>query len=426
MKEILKAGFFRLLFLGFNFLVGLFIAVMSGTGIFGTISLMIVNASLLYLITGFGADQAIVWHGAGKKISPDKLFTFSVLTSIIQIGLFVFFSFLFFQSSGKTLLSKNITCQYIILELIYFSGLVLLEKYVSLLYARHQAKTCNLILTSVTMAALIILSMSWFNVIKIEIDTFRFFCFFTLFQALSVFFLYHIKNPASFSFFSKKDLVSLFRFSGIVFVSNLIQFLAYRADYWFIDYFKNAEQVGIYSQANRFAGLLWIVPNIIAALLIPRISSPENNFKETELARIAGILNYLNVLVTGIIVFISYLIYTYFLQQEYFTGFRSLLLMLPGFFFFSMGIIISAYFSARNLLWINFTGALICLVIIIVSDILLIPVFGIDGAAVANTIAYTCATIFTVWMFMKKTKLTFSQMIILKKKDWSLIIKLNS
>jgi O-antigen/teichoic acid export membrane protein len=426
MKEFFKAGFFRLLFLGFNFLVGLFIAVLSGTELFGTISLMIVNAALIQLVTGFGADQAIVWHGAGKKISTDKLFTFSLLIAIIQIFLFILISFLVFENSGKTLLSKSISSRYYILELIYFSGLVLLEKYISLLYARQSAKTCNLVLSVVTSFFLAILAASWFKIISTKIDPFQFFCLVIIVQAISIIILFHLKTPVYFYLISKKDFISLFRFSGLVFVSNIIQFFAYRTDYWLIDYFKNAEQVGIYSQANRFAGLLWIVPNIIAALLIPKISAPENNFKETDLISITRILNYINLLVTGFVVIVSYFVYTYFLQQEYFKGFMSLLYMLPGFYFFTITIIFAAYFSAQNLLWVNLTGSLICLVLIIIADILFIPVFGINGAAWANTIAYTAATIFTVRMFIKKSRLSFRDLYLLKKIDWLLITKLKS
>lgn len=60
MKEIFKAGFFRLLFLGFIFLTGFFIAAIAGTDVFGIISLMIVNAALLHLVKGFGAAGLLI------------------------------------------------------------------------------------------------------------------------------------------------------------------------------------------------------------------------------------------------------------------------------------------------------------------------------------------------------------------------------
>ena len=424
MKEIFKAGGYRFLFLGFNFLVGLFIAALSGTELFGTISLMIVNAALFHLLTALGADQAIVWHGARKKFDLNKLFTFTFFTALLQLVLFFLIAFSFFQFSGKTLLSKNITSQYFYLELIYFSGLVFLDKYVSLLYAQHKARICNFLLSAVTLVAVIVLFLIQFNISKIEIDPVGFFCVLTFFQACSIIFLFHLMKKIRLSFFIKEDLISFYRFSGIVFITNLIQFLAYRADYWFIDYFKDVDQVGVYSQANKFAGLLWILPNIIAALLIPLLSQPESRLKEKELAGITRLFNFLNLFIVGFIILVSFLIYSFFLQPEYASGFKPILYMLPGYYFFSITIILAAYFSAKNLLWINFAGSFICFVSIVVADFILIPSMGITGAALANTIAYSLASIFTVIMFLRYSNLKPGTLFILKKNDWNLITKL--
>lgn len=424
MKETFKAGFYRLLFLGFNFLVGLFIAALSGSELFGTISLMIVNASLFHLLTALGADQAIVWHGASKKFDANKLFTFSFFTALSQLVLFFLIAFAFFQYSGNTILSKGQSIQYFYLELIYFSGLIFLEKYISLLYAQHKARVCNFLLALITLIAVIALFFFQFNIIKNEIDPLGFFCLLTFIQASSIVLLFHFRNKVRFSMFIKNDLISFYRFSGIVFITNLVQFLAYRADYWFIDYFKDIDQVGVYSQANRFAGLLWILPNIIAGLLIPLLSKPESNLREKEVAGITSLFNFLNIIIIGLLVSVSYLIYTFFLQQEYSNGFKPMLYMLPGYYFFSITIILAAYFSAKNLLWVNFAGSAICFVVIIVSDFLLIPSLGIKGAAWANSIAYILATVFTIVMFMRFSGTRPGALFLFKKSDWSLMTKL--
>ncbi|HLF45513.1 MAG TPA: oligosaccharide flippase family protein [Chitinophagaceae bacterium] len=425
MKEIFKAGIYRLLFLGLNFLVGLFIAVLSGTELFGTISLMIVNAALLHLLTALGADQAIVWHGASKKFDTNKLFTFTFFTAFLQLVLFFLVAFLFFQYSGRTLLSKNYTTPYFYLELLYFSGLIFLDKYVSLLYAQHKARVCNFILTAITLMAFIILVLFRYQVIKKEIDPFDFFCLLTFIQAVTVISFFHIiTEKVRFSSFKKEDIVSFYRFSGIVFITNLIQFLAYRADFWFIDYFKDTGQVGIYAQANRFAGLLWILPNIIAALLIPVMSLPGTNLKEKELAGITRIFSFLNIVIIVVLVFISFLIYSFFLQPAYASGFKPMLLMLPGYYFFSITIILAAYFSAKNLLLVNLAGSIICFTSIAVADFLFIPLMGITGAAWANTIAYSLASLFTIVMFLKYSGFKPGELFILQKSDWNLIAKL--
>ncbi len=427
MKEIFKAGFYRLMFQAFNFLVGLFIAALAGAEMFGTISLMVVNAALLLLLTGLGTDQAIVWHGAGKKLDANKLFTFSFVTALFQILIFLSVALFFLNITGKTVLTKSISFPDFFPELIYFSGIVLLDKYVSLLYAQHKARICNLLLAAVTGIALLILVAARFNFTSIEINPFLFFCLLPIAQALVIVFFFHIKTPAWFSGLNKPEIKSFFNFSLLVFVSNIIQFLAYRIDYWFIEYFSNTTvQVGIYAQANRFAALLWIVPNIIAALIIPVLSSPQNKFDINEVAGITRVLNYLNLAITGFIIFSSYIVYIYFLQSSYAGGFLPLIFMLPGFYFFSITLLLAAYFSAKNILWINFTASLICLSIIVVLDYFLIPIMGIKGAAIANSIAYTASSLFTIILFLKISKLRLADIFAFKKSDWKLMAKLRS
>lgn len=426
MKDIFKAGFYRLLFLGFNFLVGVFIAAIAGSAVFGMISMMVVNAALLHLITGLGADQAIVWHGASQRFEKDKLFTFSFFLIFFQLFLFVLMSLVFFQSTGKTFLTRHTSFNYFYWELIYFGGLILLDKYVSLLYAQHRARITNLTLTVITFMAILVLYITSYKFAWLSINPFHFFCLLTVTQSLIVIVLFHVIESVSFSVFIKQDVYFFFRFSGLVFVTNIIQFLAYRTDYWIIDYYKSSDQVGIYSQANRFAGLLWIVPNIIAALLAPAISSPENKLREKEVIVITRILNYLNVVIAAFVVIVAFVIYTYFLRQDYFDGFIPLLYMLPGFYFFSINLLLASWFSAKNILWVNLAGSSVCLIVIAVADLILIPRSGIKGAAIANSLAYTAATIFTISMFLKIARTNWINLFLFKKDDWILITKLRT
>jgi hypothetical protein len=77
LRVLIKGGLYRILFMGFNFLVGLFIAAISGAETFGVISLMVVNAAVFSIVSGLGADSAIVWHGASQKLNSEKIFSFT-------------------------------------------------------------------------------------------------------------------------------------------------------------------------------------------------------------------------------------------------------------------------------------------------------------------------------------------------------------
>jgi O-antigen/teichoic acid export membrane protein len=99
-----------------------------------------------------------------------------------------------------------------------------------------------------------------------------------------------------------------------------VQFFAYRADYWLINYFRSESELGIFSQANRFAQMLWVLPNILAAMLIPLIAAPGGDFNEKGVIRLVRVINYSNILVIGIIMLIALLTYDLFLPASFSAG----------------------------------------------------------------------------------------------------------
>ncbi len=113
--------------------------------------------------------------------------------------------------------------------------------------------------------------------IKVDFSTvLYFFVFQSFIQGIALVILFHFRNKA----FEKarlrgKDFFSALRLSSIVMITNVIQLTAYRLDFWLLKYFYGNYEVGIYAQANKFANLIWIVPNILAQLLITRFASAD-------------------------------------------------------------------------------------------------------------------------------------------------------
>ena len=63
MQLLLRGFIFRVIFTGIGFLISLLIAKLAGASQFGTLSLIIVNAAFIHIITGLGTDAAIVGMG---------------------------------------------------------------------------------------------------------------------------------------------------------------------------------------------------------------------------------------------------------------------------------------------------------------------------------------------------------------------------
>lgn len=402
--EILKGSLYRFLFMGLSFLAGLLIAALSGTALFGQISLMIVNAAVLLIFSGLGTDAALVWHWAGERVNPRAGYSFVILTGVIQLMVFGVAEWLSMKIANQTLLTGHEGSSHLYLETLYFLGIVLMEKWGSLFYASHKAIRANQILAIISLVFVAFLFTAYRGRgVRVE-DPLSLFAAYTFIQGLSLTVAFHFAAPGSRpGRIRRTDLSSLFSFSFLVFITNGLQFLAYRIDYWFLDHYYGESEVGIYAQANRFAQLFWVAPNILAALLIPSLSRKDGNMGLSDFLAYPRLLMKGGVALLVAVPGSAWLIYKFLMPESFLPGFGALVRMMPGYYFFGLTLLLAAWFSAMGRLKVNLLGSLICLLLITLADALLIPAYGSHGAAWANTVAYSVTTLYFMIRFRSRT-----------------------
>lgn len=424
--HILLRGFvFRMIFIGIGFLVSLLIAKVAGTDQFGTLSLMIVNAAFIYIMTGLGTDAAIVWHGiAAKNYSRDKIFSFTLITTTIQLLFFYIIAILGFLFLGHTLLGGNHGLKPFLAEIVYFTGLVIAEKLTSLFYSQHEAKLCNRILAMVSILLFIVVVLIWIiNPIYIKEESVWLYSLFIFLPAFILLLSFLIKYKPAIRKISEEEYKSFSAFSAIVMITNVIQFIAYRADYWIITLYYDHNVVGIYAQAAKFAQLLWIIPAILAGLITPALKNERERLTEPDLISVCRVTFFSHLVLTLLLITVALVIYTFFLPVDYYDGFFALLIMLPGYLFFIYSIIFAAYFSANRLLKINLFGSVLCCFLIVLLDIILIPAIGYKGAAVANLVGYSMSAGYLIVQSKKAINVLWKDFFILKKSDFKIFVQ---
>ncbi len=162
MQLLLRGFIFRVIFTGIGFLISLLIAKLAGASQFGTLSLIIVNAAFIHIITGLGTDAAIVWHGiAAKNYSRDKIFSFTMITAAIQLMFFYIIAILGYIFLGHTLLGGSLDLSIFFAEVVYFTGLVIMDKFLSLYYSQHEARLCNKIISIVSAILFLFVVIIW-------------------------------------------------------------------------------------------------------------------------------------------------------------------------------------------------------------------------------------------------------------------------
>ena len=422
MQLLLRGFIFRVIFTVIGFLISMLIAKLAGASQFGTLSLIIVNAALIHIITGLGTDAAIVWHGvAGTNYDRNKIFSFTLITAAIQLLFFYIIAILGYLFLGQTLLGGSLDLRVFFAEIVYFTGLVLMDKFLSLYYSQHEARLCNKILSIVSGLLFLVVLIVWLikpiYIVDFPIWIYSLFVFIPSF-ILAFFFI--IKFNPAFKNVSQEEMRSFSSFSFVVLITNLIQFVAFRADYWLISIYYDHTSLGVFAQASKFVQLLWVIPSIFTGLITPALKKENEKLTTEGLVSICRIMVFTHLILGFLLISLSAIIYKFFLPDVYYKGFFSLLIMLPGYLVYIVNIILAAYFSANRLLWVNLYGSILCCALMLLFDFLLIPRLNYIGAGIANLLTYSITIIFIIFQAKKFIKVAFKDFFIIKRSDFNI------
>lgn len=376
--------------MGLTFLAGVLLAAVAMPHDFGSISLIILNATLFYILSAFGTESAIMLSSGKHNWSIGKASAGIWYTFIFQLLAFSILQVFLVQTFQVSLLTFKDT-QLLKYEFFYFTGLMLVEKYTILYYSFNKAKACNILL-SITAAFYLVTTLAlYLNWLGLTVHPFALVAFVTLTQGACLMLAFHVRHGILFERLSKLDWSGLFSISLLMLACNLVQLIAYRFDYWYIESTLSTSDVGIYAQANRFAQLLWTLPNIVSFILIPKLLKKDSI---TDFVPLFNTLNTVNLIISLGVILAGMFFYKAILPIEYMDGLYLLLLMLPGYLLFACTIPIAALFSTKGKLRLNLYGSLFCLALIVLLDILLIPILGYWGAALGNLIAYSLSALY--------------------------------
>ena len=95
-----------------------------------------------------------------------------------------------------------------------------------------------------------------------------------------------------------------------------------------------------------------------------------------------------------------------------------ILLLIPGVLCLSILVILLSFFSGKQQSKYNFNGAIIALIVIVIGDCVLIPVYGIYAAAAVSSIGYFANLVYALWHFKKLHPFYFKQLFLFTKNDW--------
>jgi O-antigen/teichoic acid export membrane protein len=194
---------------------------------------------------------------------------------------------------------------------------------------------------------------------------------------------------------TREILVMSTRFGVQGQLSNLIQLLNLRLDAYLVLWLVNSAGVGIYAVGVSLAEGMWFIANSVGVVLLTNLTASDDE----SAARMTPLVCRNTLLVTGLAAIgaaaLSPVAVPAIFGSEYDDSVLPFVWLLPGAVAAAGTKILAAYVFSRGRPLLNAQVGIAVLAVTIAGDLLLIPPFGVPGAAAASSFAYGCGLALT-------------------------------
>lgn len=417
LKEIIRHNGFRRYFTNASWLfienvlriiaglfVGVYVARYLGPDKFGIFSYSLAIVALFGIISKLGLDsitvRELVNYSNRRDTYLGTVFWLKVSGAILTLGI-IGIAVRFISNDSTTnlyifIIASGLLFQSFEVVDFYFQSKVL-AKYVSI------CKLAQLMLSSVLKLYFIFIraDLFWF-VLTSLIDQVS--------LAISYVFAYQSQRiGAFFNHFQIRIAKGLLKDSWPLFFSGIAIMVYMRIDQVMIKAMLGAREVGLYSAAVRLSESWYFVPAIIANSLFPAILNAKKNseiFYYERLQRLYDLMALMALIVALLMTFLSTPVVTLLYGQAFRGAAGVLAVHVWAGVFVALGSVRGKWLLSENLQIISAENMATGAVINVILNYILIPRYGIMGAAIATVISYGFA-VYVSLLFYKNARKTF-------------------
>lgn len=215
------------------------------------------------------------------------------------------------------------------------------------------------------------------------------------------------------------------RYGSKSWLNNLANQMLYKVDVFFIGYFLGLKSVGIYAVAVILIEKSWYLSGAIGNAIFPKLKKLDDKSSCTlaiSAAKINYVLSILGVLV--ICIFAEPIMLLLF-GAEYKDSSDVLFWLAPGIVALSIPKVLISHLAAKNKLGVAVKASTTSMVLNVVLNIILIPFYGLIGAAIASSISYGVYFIIYSFFYMRMFNVTFFDLLVPKLSDIRNILNAN-
>ena len=400
------------------FILNIVIARVYKAGDSGVINFLINNLAFLLLLTSLSLESSLGYFSSKNEISANRLTGVSLLFALLSAFVSTGAVWVFAESQAVHVLPL-----FFVLPFVYVLGVVLTNYFSALFYARQQVVLPNVVMIVVN-ALVLGFALYEFNTEESIRDKEVFLLVFIgsfLLQGLVLFFTWCMTHGFKLQMPAKPEMKKIFNYAFRALIANVIFFLVYRVDYWFVESFCTNKDLGNYIQVSKLGQIFLLLPSIVATAEFTRTAGGKQEEIRNVIEIISRWLLLLYLIFVLAIVIMGKWLFPLVYGQSYDLMYGPFLLLSPGILALSTLSLLGAFNAGKNKISINIKGSAIALVVIIAGNLLLVPKYGIYAAALVSSVGYICFQVYVLYHFRKEYRSNILDFFIPKPSDWRMV-----
>jgi O-antigen/teichoic acid export membrane protein len=401
--------------IGGSFLVGVLLARGLSVEDRGIMALVMAFPFTIASLANLGLPQANIYL-LGREKFPAKTILASALTTAFFLGVLAFLTMFAFKDTALETFLRGLPGEYYLLLLVLVPLLLVDGVLLSILRARQRFDLFNLrrlantiLLLAGLAAALLIFRGELTSVVWVYAAVTAVLVGLSLLLTRKV-------VPVSLGFNTRFTSSSV-RFGLKSYLQNLFGALNYRLDIYLLAFFLAPEQVAFYAIAVSVAEVAWYIPNTVGLVLFPRLSNAPLEEIHAITARVCRSTVAATFIIVVLIGTAGWLLVPAIYGTPYQASVLPLLILMPGVIFMAIYKVLTRNFTSRDRQQVSILAAFLAMLSNVGLNLILIPLYGVPGAAFASTLSYSLAGILLLIFFTRETGIAWSEILLPKRTE---------
>ncbi len=397
-KKILHTFGTRLATAVISFLIAVAVSQSLGAAGKGEQGILITSIALILIFSNIVGGASLVYlvprYPLKRLVLP--AYVWSLITGFMLAAVFVFLRMIpaawFWHVALLSVLNSWISIH---------SSLMIGQKRIG------RSNILNLAQTALTLISLLLMVgvFKWLSVEAYIISLYIAYIFALVLSVVMVVPVFRVKEKDTVPF--ARVLGALFRYGYMNQLAHIAQILSFRVSYYFLDSISGEKAVGIYSNGVSLMESVWMISGSIALVQYSDIANSNDRVWAAQLsAKLSRYAIWASLLIILPMVWLPPAFYVFIFGPEFSEVSNVMRWLAPGVLVFNYALILGHYFSGTGRYYVNAVASGAGLLLTLLLCILLIPLYGTTGAAIAAIASYLLTSVVVFWIFSRESRIS--------------------